>query len=212
MTGFTAYRRLERTIATADTGVIRARWEYGRRLLCDRAATTPDGDLLAGVLAGLIEAARKAGEKLTEEEIRRRIQLGATYPCDSQITEICARYDSWEALRAGEFPAVAPADGDEPHDPRTAIEKARSVEKQLAFGEPADPSQLTLFDYFPPERFDEHTTLAELAKYADESAEWTARHARKDEARAEYLKRLINAAGGNLAATWEQAQAALDAS
>jgi hypothetical protein len=72
-----------------------------------------------------------------------------------------------------------------------------------------DSGQLTLFDYFPDDRFDEMATLAELAKYADEMAQLTERYARKDRERAGYLRGLIGAVNGDMSKTWAEADAAL---
>lgn len=208
VSAFSAYGRYERVIAAADTGSIRQRWEYGRRLLCDPQATTPEGNLRNGVIAGLIEAAHRRGKKLSDREIRYRLAAGRAYPCESQIRHICAGYESWGALRAADFPAVEAEPGEEPFDPRGAGEKARAADKQLALG---DPDQLALFEFFPDDRFDELATLGELRKYAEECEERTERHARKDRERFEYLERLSAAVGGDEEATWEEAQAALDA-
>lgn len=210
MTRFAAYGRYEKAIAAADTNTTRQRWEYGRRLLCDPAATTPDGNLRNGVIADLIEEAHKRGKKLSEREIRYRLRAARAYPCESQIRHICAGYESWGALRAAEFPDVDAEPGEEPYDPRGLAEKARAVDKQLALGDP-DPDQLALFEYFPDDRYDELSTLAELRKYAEESSDRTERHARKDRERFEYLDKLNAAVNGDENATWEQAQAALDA-
>lgn len=211
MSTFAAYGRYERAIAAADAGSLRRRWEYGRRLLCDPLATTPDGNLRNGVIAALIGAAHKRGQKLSEREIRYRIRAGRTYPCESQIRHICAGFESWGALRAADFPAVDAEPGEEPCDPRGLAEKARAVDRQLVLGE-ADPEQLALFEYFPEDRYDELSTLADLRKYAEESDARTVRHARKDRERFEYLDQLLSAVDGDENATWEQAQAALDAS
>lgn len=208
MSTFAAYGRYERAIAAADAGSIRQRWEYGRRLLCDPAATTPDGNLRNGVIAGLIEAAHRRGQKLSEREIRYRLRAGEAYPCESQIRHARAGFKSWNALREAGFPPYEADPGEGPYDPRGAAEKARAADKQLALG---DPDQLALFEFFPDDRFDELATLGELRKYAEECEERTERHARRDRERFEYLERLSAAVDGNEDATWEEAQAALEA-
>lgn len=201
------YTRLEKTIAAADAGGIRQRWEYGRRVLCDPAKTTQAGNLRNGAIAALIADAHRAGVKLSEREIQHRVQAGKTYPCKGQITHICASYESWGALRAAGFPAAGADPEDEPYDPRDLAEKARTAEKQLHLD---DPDQLALFDYFPGDRFSELSTLAELAKYAAEMADMTRRYAERDTERAEYLERLSRAVNGDMSKTWAEAQAALD--
>jgi hypothetical protein len=207
MSTYTAYTRLEKAIAAADANSIRQRWEYGRRVLCDRVKTTDAGNLRNGALAALIAAARRADIKLSEREIQHRLQAGKSYPCKDQITHICASYESWGALRAAGFPAIDAEPGEEPYDPRDVTEKARTAEKQLHLD---DPDQLALFEFFPDDRFSELSTLADLAKYADEMAVLTERYARRDRERAEYLKRLASAVDGDLSKTWAEAQAALD--
>lgn len=202
------YRTLEKSIAAADAGTIHARWEYGRRLLCDPSATTPDGNLRPGKMADLTESAHRAGVRLSEEEILVRLKAARAYPCESQIRRALAACGTWDVLAISEFPELAPEAGEEPYDPRTAGEKARQAERQLALGE---PDQLALFSLFPEDRFTELSTLADLAKYAAESAEMTARFARKDRERADYLNALLSAVDGDEGATWAQAQAALDA-
>lgn len=211
MRNLAPFIRREKAIAASDAGTIRQRWEYGRLLLVDPEWTTPAGNLRHGAIAELIEAARKAGEKLSEREIRYRLDVASAYPCDSQYRHARADIKTWTELREASSPAVDPEPGEEPFDPRTPLEKARAAEKQLAFGEPADPAQLLLFEYWPGDQFDQQATLAELAKHADDMAEWTARRARKDAERAAYLARLVSAVDGDMSKTWEQAQAALDA-
>src|SRR5260370_26338704 len=69
------YVQGERMIARADSGGIRERWLWGLRLLHDPTAMSPNGGgLRHGVIAVLIEAAKKAGLALSEREIRRRLQ------------------------------------------------------------------------------------------------------------------------------------------
>ena len=207
MTSFDAYGRQEKAIAAADISTTRERWEYGRRLACDPLATGKDGTLRDGVMDSLITAARKRGVHLTEAEISDRLAAGLAYPCESQIRAARRGFENWAALCDAGFPETEAEPGDRPHDPRGAAERARAVDRQLALGEP-DPEQLALF---PDDRFDTLSTLAELRKYAAESAEWTERHARKDRERLEYLNRLSEAVDGDESKTWEEAQAALDA-
>ena len=108
-----SYERRERAIAAADAGSIRERWEYGRLLLVDDAMTTPAGNLRHGVLAGLIAAAVRAGRKVSDREIRRRVQCGRAYPCESQIGQALADFENWwqdprtvrAMARRGEIPS-----------------------------------------------------------------------------------------------------------
>lgn len=201
------YRRIEKEIAAADAGTVRARWEYGRRLLCDPSATD-NGALRPGKMAELIEAAHRAGARLAEEEILNRLAAASAYPCESQVRRARASYGTWEALTEAGFPEFDADPGEQPYDPRTAAEKAQQAERQLALG---DPDQASLFDMFPADRFHELSTLEELAKHAAECRDRTERHARKNRERDEYLASLVGAADGDMSRTWAQAQAALDA-
>jgi hypothetical protein len=204
------YSRYEKYIAAADSGSIRQRWEYGRLMLTDDAKTTPAGNLRNGAIADLIIAAQRIGRKLSEREIQHRLQCGKAYPAEAQIAHICTSYETWGALRKAGFPAVEAPPGAEPYDPRGGAERARDAARNLARHGAAGDGQLALFDYFPGDKFDELSTLGELAKYAAEMAELTERYARKDRERAGYLARLITAVNGDMSATWEEAQAALD--
>jgi hypothetical protein len=209
MTRFSAYGRQERAIAAADTTTVHERWAFGRRLLCDPLATNPDGTLRPGVMENLIAAARARGVALTEAEINARLAAGLAYPFESQIRRSLGRFESWSDLRDAGFPPADADPGEQPYDPRGAAERAAAVDRQLALG---DPDQLSLFEFFPDDRFDSLSTLAELRKYAADSAERTARHERKDAERFEYLDRLSDAVDGDESRTWQEAQAALEAS
>jgi hypothetical protein len=201
------YRSLERQIAAHDAGTIYDRWAYGRRLVCDPSATTPSGDLRPGKMTELVDAAHRAGVRLSEEEILGRLRAATAYPCESQIARARAKCGTWEALIEAAFPECEADPGEQPYDPRTAAEKARQAERQLALGE---PDQLSLFRLFPDDQFSELSTIAELRKYAAEMAAWTERQARKDADRLAYVSALADAVGGDESKTWAEAQAALD--
>lgn len=214
MSSFAAYGRLEKAIAAADTGSIRQRWEYARRLLMDRTKTTEAGNLKNGVIDGLIAAARRQGiQNVNRREIQYRLQAGKTYPSEAHITHVGARYEHWTALREAGFPAVQlPLGTDtEPFDPRTAEEKARDAGEAIDRAAQKAGGQLELFDYFNDAAFDELSTIAELRKYAVDMYEWTERQARRDRERLAYVNRLSAAVDGDESKTWIEAQAALDA-
>jgi hypothetical protein len=207
---FSAYGRLEKDIAAAYARTMRGQWEFGRRLLCDPFATTPAGDLRPGVLAELITEARRRREQLTEAEVLARLEAGRAYPCESQIRRAQAAHETWDALCEAGFPAFEAEAGEEPFDPRTAAEKARAAEKQLALGETDDPEQLELFRWFPDE-FDELSSIAALRKHALAMKAMAARFADRADERLEYVDQLSAAVDGDESKTWEEAQAALDA-
>ena len=204
------YRHMEKAIAAADSGSIRQRWEYGRLLLVDDAVTTPAGNLRNGTVERLITDAQKVGCKLSRRELQRRLHCGNAYPTEAQLRQILAQYKNWWQLIKAGFPAVAAPPDAEPYDPRSAPERARDAARTLARHGVAGDGQIELFDYFPGERFDEMSTLGELAKYADEMAGLTERYAKKDRERADYLRSLITAVKGDLSKTWAEAQTALD--
>lgn len=209
---YARYLRLEKYIAASDTGGIIERWKYGRRLIEDDTATTPAGNLKHGVLDRLTTHAAARGYKLHEREIQRRLQCARTYGTEAQIRHAVSDSETWHDLVAAGFPPVELPAGDEPYDPRDADERARDTARILARRAEADSEdQLALFDYFPDDRFTEISTLAELAKYADEMADLTDRFAQRDRERADYLKRLADAVDGDMSATWEHAQSLLDA-
>ena len=210
MSSTAPYARIEKAIAASDVGVIRQRWEYGRRLLVDPARTTPTGNLRNDVMPDLIATARRLGRKLSEREIQHRLQAARQYPSEAHITHICASYETWGALRKAGFPPVQlPLDADTtPYDPRSPEERARDAGRALGAAAERDAGQLALF---PSDLFDEMSTLAELEKHAAEMAAWTERQADRDRKREAYLGRLLDAVGGDRNRTWGDAQAALDA-
>lgn len=208
---FASYGRLEKAIAAADTGSIRRRWEYARRLLMDRSKTHPDGRLKHGVIDGLIAAAARQGIKIGRREIQYRFQAGRTYQSEAEYAQLVAHFETWkEVIQAG-FPAVdVPLDADlEPFDPRTPEERARDMGEAIDLIAGKASGQLELFDYFKETAADELSTIGELRKYATEMSEWTQRHARRDRERIAYVNRLSAAVGGDETKTWAEADAAM---
>jgi hypothetical protein len=206
---YARYLRLEKYIAASDTGGVIERWRYGRRLLEDGDATTPNGNLKHGVLDKLLGHAAAQGYKISKSEINYRMQCARAYATEAEISTACGDFKTWSDLRAAGFPAVQVSlDADaEPFDPRDEDEKRRDAARDLARRSQESAGQLSLF---PDDRFTELSTLAELAKCAAEMAEMTERYARKDRERAEYLQSLIDAVDGDMSKTWAEAQAVLD--
>lgn len=79
----TQYVRQERAIASADSGGIRERWIWGLRLLRDPDAMSSPKSLRHGVADQLMAAAARAGRKLSDREIRWRLQCARTYPTEA---------------------------------------------------------------------------------------------------------------------------------
>jgi hypothetical protein len=212
MSSFAAYGRLEKAIAAADTGSIRQRWEYGRRLLVDKTKSTEAENLRNGALDGLVAAARRQGiANVGRREIQHRLQAARLYPGEAHIAYICARYESWGALRTAGFPPVQlPLDADpEPFDPRTREERARDAGQVLDSAEEKAAGQLDLFAYFKDDAFDELSTIAELRKHAVDMRDWTERQAKADDRRLAYVDKLSAAVNGDESKTWADANAAL---
>lgn len=198
-----AYGDVERAIASADTNGIRERWLYGLRLIHDEDAIASGGGLKHGVAEQLVEAARRRGVKISEREIRYRMQVARAYPKESQIGTVCADFATWSDLRSANFPPIE-ADPDEPlADWRTAAEKKSARAHQMA--EEANENQLALF---PAERFELDAPLKDLVAYAEEQAELTARFAARDRERGEYLERLLAAVEGDESVSWRDAHVA----
>ena len=197
----TRYAKLEKAIADGDGAGVIERWHWGHVLLRDDERTTPAGNLRHGERDKLIAAAKTAGRKLSEREIQYRLQAARAYPTEAQIRKALADFETWWDLIQARFPTVEAPDGAEPYDPRTGQPKPRP-----STGANALPSA----HYEQTELFPKHdgdATLADLAAYQREMRDLTARFAARDNERAEYLERLIEAAGGDL--TWTLAEAVM---
>lgn len=197
----TQYIRIERAISAAATNDIHERWIWGLRLLRDPDAFTPgSSQLKPGRAEELVRAAKAAGFRLSEREIQYRLKAARSYPTESQIAQAAAEFSNWTALVGNGFPPFGAPEGEGPADHRTEAERQRDHARALTdiLGE-----QGTLFplqDFEPTE-----TPLKVLAAYADEMAELTARFQKRDRERRAYLDALIEAAGGDLAVTWQDA-------
>lgn len=197
----TQYIRQEKAIAAAAVNDIRERWMWGLRLLRDPDAFAPgSSQLKPGRADELMRAAKAAGLKLTDREIRYRLQCARAYPTESQIRHAGSEFEDWTSLRAAGFPTFDAEDGELPADHRTEAERARDHARALTdlIGE-----QGTLFpvaDFEPSE-----TPLKDLKAYADEMAELTERFRKRDAERQAYLEKLIEAVDGDLSATWQDA-------
>lgn len=198
------YIRQLSNIEAADSNLIREWWMFGLRLLRDPDSIAPSGaSLKHGVAERLIAAAgndSKGRPRLSAQKIQRALQCARTYPTETQIRHAVTDFESWRDLVAAGFPPSEAEDGELPADHRTDAERKHDRARALAevFGD-----QGTLFplaDFEPVT-----TTLKELAEYASEMAELTARFHRRDEARREYLGSLVEATAGDLSVTWQDA-------
>jgi hypothetical protein len=205
---YAQYLRAEGHITAADSGGILERWRFGRRLLCDDTAVTASGKSLKhGVLNRLITHAKAKGYRLSEREVQRRLACARTYPTEAQIRQMLADFGTWDDLHRAGFPVVERPEGEPDYDPRWTDERVRDTASQGARLLPGDDEQLALF---PDDQFDPLSTLAEMAKYAEEMAEITARFVRRDEQRSAYLTSLIDAVHGDMSATWAAAAMELE--
>jgi hypothetical protein len=176
MTKPTPLLRLEKKISASDRGGILERWRYGRTLLADPKLTTTAGHLRHGVTELLINAATAAGLKLSEREIRRRLQCARTYSTDAEIGRAAADFEGWTALADAGFPPLA--------------DQAEGVKPTLA-------------DQHTPATTP--WQLATLADYLGDRERWTAAHSRKNAQLRAHLDELINACDGDLTVTYQVA-------
>lgn len=195
------YIRQEKAIHAATTNDIRQRWLFGLRLLRDPEMFSPgSSQLKPGRSDELVKAAKAAGLKLSPREIRYRLQAARAYKTDSQIRQASAEFDTWSALIAADFPAFESEPEEPPADHRTDDEKKRDAARRLAeiVGE---QGSLFPLDQFEPTL----TPLKDLRDYAEQMAELTQRFAKRDKERLAYVEELAEAAGGDMAMSWQEA-------
>jgi hypothetical protein len=196
----TQYVKQEKAIALADTGGIRERWIWGLRLLRDPAAMSSPSSLRHGVAEQLVAAARAAGRKLSDREIRRRLQCARAYPTEAQIGRVLADFGSWYELSEAGFPAYEAPDGEPLADHRTDAERDHDHARALIDLIGEQGALFPLRDFEPVT-----TTLKELLDYTEQQEEMTARFVAHGEKRRAYLESLIRAAGNDLSVAWQEA-------
>lgn len=196
----TQYVRQEKAIATADSSSIRERWMWGLRLLNDTEAMASEKSLRHGVADQLVAAATSAGHRLSEREIQRRLQCARTYRTESEIRHAVTDFETWRDLVNGGFPTYDAPDGEPLADHRTDAEREHDRARALAELVGDQGALFPLRDFEPVV-----TTLKELADYADQQEELTARFVRHGQKRRAYLNELIEAAGDDLSVTWQVA-------
>lgn len=200
------YTQREAQIATADRGGIRQRWMYGLRLLADQEKIAPAGGLRHGVTDALIQSAAKRGYKLSATEIRYRMQLARTYPTETQIANAVGDFETWHDLIQAGFPAYeAPAD-EPPADWRTDAERTHDRNRAWVDATSGMDAMFPLRDFEPVE-----TTLEDLEAFMKQQRQINENFAATHERRRAYLDDLIAAVGGDLSATWDEAQRRLEA-
>jgi len=201
----TQYTTREGQIRTADSGGIRQRWLWGLRLLADPEKIAPAGGLKHGVTDALIQAATKRGYKLSAREIQYRLQIARAYPTEGQIRNAIADFETWFDLIQAGFPAYEAPPGEPPADWRTESERTRDHNRAWLDASNGMDAMFPLSQFEPVE-----TTLEDLENFMKDSlaihesivAGFEHTHAK----RREYLDRLEDAVGGDLSATWQEAQ------
>ena len=197
------YMNAEKAIVSADGGGIRQRWQYGLRLLRDPESTSPNGNgesLRHGVTQLLIDAAAQRGLKLSDRELRYRLQCARAYQTESQIGNAIADFGSWFALTQAQFPAYE-AEADEPlADHRTSAERDHDQARQMLLAVGPQASLFPLAEFEPTQ-----ATLKDLLVYADEQDQITERFANRGRERRAYLNELMQAVDHDANATWQDA-------
>jgi len=192
------YLRQEKAIAVGAADDIERRWKWGLRLLHDpQAFAKGSSQLRPGVSDGLVKSARACGFKLSESEIRWRLQCARAYPSETAIR--CARSeyrDWWSLCRAG-FPPVAVPPDEPPADSRTDTERRHDHARALMDLVGGQGVLFSMRDFEPTE-----TPLQILRAYADEQHQLTGRFVEVDTKRLAYLEKLEAAAGGDMDMTW----------
>jgi hypothetical protein len=198
------YTMREAQITTADSAGIRQRWMWGLRLLSDQEKIAPAGGLKHGVTEALIEAAAKRGYKLSGREIRWRLQCARAYPTEAQIGNAITNFETWFDLIQAGFPAYDAPANEAPADWRTDAERTHDRNRAWVDSTNGMDAMFPLRDFEPVE-----TTLEDLVIFMKQQLEINENFAATYAKRRAYLDDLIAAVGGDLTATWEQAQQAL---
>jgi hypothetical protein len=197
----TQYVKQEKAIASADAGSIRERWLWGLRLLRDPEAFAPDStQLKPGRAHELVVASASAGLRLSEREIRYRLQCARTYPTEAEIRHACAEFGDWSALRTAAFPTYEAPEDEPLADHRTPAERDHDHARALVDLIGEQGALFPLRDFEPVT-----TTLKELVDYTEQQEELTARFVEHGRKRRAYLDSLIAVAGQDLSVTWQAA-------
>jgi hypothetical protein len=208
---FAEYGRIERAISASGHGTIVERWRYGRRLCCDPKMTTPAGNFKHGALEKLIRA---SGGKISERELRYRLECGRTYPKLSQIGRASADFDHWWNLIKAGFPAYAGDPDELPFNPLETKELIKQHETQEErFREdgqyegggifPRDDCEGALI---PRDTFPGTTPMHEIDRWASENLELMSRGLDRAHKIRRYADSLIKAVNGDLQLSLDEAE------
>jgi hypothetical protein len=97
------YLKREIAIMKGERGDTEQRWHYGCDLIKERKGFSK---LPKGRLNELIVEAVRAGLKLSEREIQRRIKLATVYGSLAELRHAVTEFGSWHDLVQAGFPAV----------------------------------------------------------------------------------------------------------
>jgi hypothetical protein len=128
------YLKIERRIAADERGGIMHRWHYGRAVLRTKVGRK---QLPHGLLADLVKASIAAGYKISEREIRRRVQFAEVYDSEAKVGQALADFGSWAALAEAGFPPVE-------------VDEFAGDAEQLELGAPDEWEQLSLIPGLAP--------------------------------------------------------------
>lgn len=201
----TQYTKHEKAIAEADSGGIYERWLWGLRLLHDPGAMSSPASLRHGVTEQLTAAARGAGLRLSEREIRYRLQCARAYPTEGQIGKVLADFAAWWDIIQARFPAVERDLAEPDYDWRTGAQRRRDTLRAMALA--SDAQQ----ELFPADQFDEASMVSSMRTHADSLAALAARMSERCRMRLDYVAQLEGAlrSAGRADGTWETAAALL---
>src|SRR6266545_761754 len=129
------YLKLETRILRDEQGGILDCWKYGRECLTHKKGRQ---QLPHGFIADRLAEAERAGLKLSEREIRRRVQCAEVYDSEAKVGQALADFGSWSALAEAGFPVAEVDEPDlEPDDLRDIGESDPLAEpEQLALDIP----------------------------------------------------------------------------
>src|SRR6266498_1203192 len=89
------YLKLESRILRDEQGGILDRWKYGRECLTHKKGRQ---QLPHGFIADRLAEAERAGLKLSEREIQRRVRCAEVYDSEAKVRQALADFGSWSAL------------------------------------------------------------------------------------------------------------------
>lgn len=205
------YMRQETQITSVDQKGIAQRRLWGLRLVHDDDVFTVrrgvrSTQLKPGTIEKLVEQSKKKGLKLSETEIRYRIQCARAYPTDAKFAKILGEFDTWWDLIQAKFPEVESDPDEAETDYRTDEEKAdERRRKLLGLAAMFDPQQPLPFpsDWEPDE-----TPVKEMLAHTEDQDRITAGFVAAGDKRRAYLDpivRKLEELGLDLETSWAEA-------